>query len=336
MSTTYPPQPPTTLSLPHILSLRWTSTTQIHPQSIIAYNLSLGAPATHLAHVYERHPSFAPLPTFASTFAIALMSLVHADMPTFLPNFQAHNHLHAAHALRLHRPLPHTGTLRHDAHVLDVRPARNNGVQLRVRITTTAADDGSQLVLCEQEWTSIVLHVPTTGLPPSSSSLSSSESAAAAPPSSHSPPPPDRAPDAVHTHATSVAQAALYRAASNDLNPLHIDPATAARAGFPRPLLTGTCTFGVGVRGVVETVGRGRAVREVQGRLRRPVFAGDVVRTEMWEGVDRGVGGDGGDRAAAVVFRMVVREEGGGGRVVVDRGQVVFGEGVAEGGRARL
>jgi len=61
---------------------------------------------------------------------------------------------------------------------------------------------------------------------------------------------PSRPPDAVVVQATSAEQGAMYRAASGDLHPLHVDPAVAKAGGFPGPLLAGTCTLGMGVRHV--------------------------------------------------------------------------------------
>ncbi|CAO2654043.1 Nn.00g107760.m01.CDS01 [Neocucurbitaria sp. VM-36] len=131
-------------------------------------------------------------------------------------------------------------------------------------------------------------------------------------------PTPQRAPDRILVLKTSPEQAALYRAASGDLNPLHIDSATAEAAGFLAPLLTGTCTLGIGVRHVVEAFAEGDVgkFKSVKVRLSKPVFAAlsEEMRTEMWR--------DGG----RVLFRMVV----GGGKeekVVMSQGAVELGEG---------
>ena len=43
---------------------------------------------------------------------------------------------------------------------------------------------------------------------------------------------PDRAPDVEIEDPMFPSQGALYRAAANDLNPLHIDPEVAKRGGF--------------------------------------------------------------------------------------------------------
>lgn len=300
--------PPTEINIPSILTHTWKTSTTLHPTSTISYNLSLGASGSALQHVYEGHPAFQPLPTYAATFAIAAMGLVHQSMPTFLPAFQPHNHVHASHWLRLHRPYPLSGTLTHTARVVDVSAVRN-GVSLAVEITSsTEANE----VVVTQQWTSIVLRVPTDRMVPAPSL----PALAVKPSFEFMSPPTDRPPTRIREHRTTAEQAALYRAASGDLNPLHIDPETARKAGFEKPLLTGTCTIGVGVRVVMEEFGArdGRGeVKEVRCRLRRPVFAGEMVKVEMWEG-------DG----VLVVWRMVVGE-GKGMKVVVDGAGCLFG-----------
>ena len=95
---------------------------------------------------------------------------------------------------------------------------------------------------------------------------------------------PSRKPDKVVEQKTTAEQGALYRAASGDLNPLHIDPEVAKKGGFDGPILTGTCTLGMGVRHVIDACADGDDGRfkSVKVRLSKPVFPGETVKTEMW------------------------------------------------------
>jgi acyl dehydratase len=100
------------------------------------------------------------------------------------------------------------------------------------------------------------------------------------------PPPsplPVRAPDAVCTLPTSGSSALLYRLCG-DRNPLHVDPAVAADAGFERPILHGLCTFGFAAHAILRTLCdyRPSGVTAISARFTAPVFPGEPLRTEMW------------------------------------------------------
>ncbi len=99
---------------------------------------------------------------------------------------------------------------------------------------------------------------------------------------------PDRRPDHVAEFTTLPQQALIYRL-SGDKNPLHVDPAVAAMAGFDRPILHGLCTFGIACRSVVDTVLGGEVSRVARygARFSGVVFPGDTVVTSMWEDGDR-------------------------------------------------
>jgi acyl dehydratase len=99
---------------------------------------------------------------------------------------------------------------------------------------------------------------------------------------------PGRAPDLVHACDTRPDQALLY-ALSGDRNALHRDPKAAQRAGFPRPILQGLCTYGTACRAIVSTV-CGYDAAKITGfdvRFSSPVFPGETIVTEIW--VDKNV-----------------------------------------------
>jgi len=102
-----------------------------------------------------------------------------------------------------------------------------------------------------------------------------------APPEPHSLP--QRSADAV-CNLPTLPQAALIYRLSGDYNPLHADPAVAAAAGFPRPILHGMCTMGVAAHAVLRSVLNYDAARIAAMRVRftAAVFPGDTLRTELW------------------------------------------------------
>ena len=96
-------------------------------------------------------------------------------------------------------------------------------------------------------------------------------------------PEPEGAPEIVLDLATRTEMALLYRL-NGDHNPLHSDPAVAAKAGFPRPILHGLATFGVVGRALLRAVCGGDPARfgRMECRFSAPVFPGETIRTEIW------------------------------------------------------
>jgi acyl dehydratase len=94
---------------------------------------------------------------------------------------------------------------------------------------------------------------------------------------------PERAPDHVCDLQTLPQAALLYRL-SGDYNPLHADPAVAAVAKFPRPILHGLCTFGVACHALLKTLcGYDSArLQAMRCRFTASVYPGETLRTEMW------------------------------------------------------
>jgi acyl dehydratase len=105
-------------------------------------------------------------------------------------------------------------------------------------------------------------------------------------PPREAPPPhpiPERAPDLVCDLPTRSEAALIYRL-SGDRNPLHADPETARKAGFPRPILHGLATFGVAGHAILKSICGYDPARlmAMAGRFSAPVFPGETIRTEMW------------------------------------------------------
>ena len=94
---------------------------------------------------------------------------------------------------------------------------------------------------------------------------------------------PERAPDQICDLAT-LPQAALIYRLSGDYNPLHAEPAYAAKAGFKHPILHGRATFSVAGHALLKTCcGYDPAkFKSMEGRFSSPVYPGEVIRTEMW------------------------------------------------------
>ena len=95
---------------------------------------------------------------------------------------------------------------------------------------------------------------------------------------------PKREADLVCDIRTGDSQALLYRL-NGDRNPLHADPAVAAKAGFERPILHGLCTYGIACHAILKTICEydHTLIAEFDARFSQPVLPGDTVTTEMWQ-----------------------------------------------------
>ncbi len=99
---------------------------------------------------------------------------------------------------------------------------------------------------------------------------------------------PESAPELICDLATPPNLALLYRL-NGDENPLHADPQRAKAAGFDRPILHGAASFGIAARAILRTCAdyRPGRLKSIEARFSRPVFPGDIIRTEIWREGER-------------------------------------------------
>ena len=95
---------------------------------------------------------------------------------------------------------------------------------------------------------------------------------------------PTRAPDKTVDISTRPDQALVYRLCG-DRNPLHCDPEFAKRAGFPKPILHGMCTYGITCRGMLQTYADydPSAFKQHAARFSSPVYPGETVTMDLWK-----------------------------------------------------
>jgi acyl dehydratase len=113
-----------------------------------------------------------------------------------------------------------------------------------------------------------------------------------------------------------VPQQALWYRLLGDRNPLHSHPDFAAKAGYPRPILHGLCTYGVAGRVLVAELGGGDAtrIRAVGARFTSPVFPGETLTTSVWR-----------TEPGHAVFRTEAAEvDGSNARLVLDDGTAEY------------
>ncbi|AXB48541.1 MaoC/PaaZ C-terminal domain-containing protein [Amycolatopsis albispora] len=230
------------------------------------YHLALGAGADpgdprELRYVLE--DNLHVLPTFATVAA----SFHWTEPPTVAfpgVSIDLSKVVHGTQEVVAHRPLPVAGKATSRTKVVDVLDKGKAAVI--VRETTTVDEHGSPL------WTarSSIFAKGEGGF---GGHRGSSEKIT----------PPDREPDHHVDTATLPQQALLYRLCG-DRNPLHADPAFAARAGFDRPILHGLCTYGIVAKAVTDAVldGDATAVGSWSAKFAGVVFPGETLRTSIW------------------------------------------------------
>lgn len=238
------------------------------------------------------------LPTFAVLIA-------QAGTGRRLGDFDHAMLVHAEQAFELHRPLPAAGTVRTTSTVTGIYDKGSGALVVTENVAVDVAT-GEPLVTSR------------------SSVFIRGQGGFGGPRGPGQPwELPSRAPDVRLVRETRPEQALIYRL-SGDRNPLHVDPAFAARGGFPRPILHGLCTYGVTGRALLRALcgGDPARFRSMSGRFSRPVLPGEPLTISIW------LAGDG----ESAVFQTARPD----GAVVIDRGQMRSRGTVAAGRQGEL
>jgi acyl dehydratase len=231
---------------------------RVRPRDCILYALGVGEEA--LPFVYEAGLKVLP------TMAVVL------GYPGFFwqePRFGANwrRILHGEQFLELHAPLPTDGEVVGETRIIEIWDKGPDKGAIALHRRTIRDSDGKLLAVASG--TSFLRGDGGCGGP------------SIGQPKPH--PLPDRAPDRTVTLPTSPGQALLYRL-SGDLNPLHIDPAVAAAAGFERPILHGLATYGVVGRALLGALAEWEPsrIRRLDARFSAPVYPGETIATDIW------------------------------------------------------
>ncbi len=200
--------------------------------------------------------------------------------------------VHAEQSIELHKPLPVAGTLRTSAVVTGIYD-KGSGALIQTENQAVDAETGEPVVTTRSgtfirgeggfggdRGTSMPWQLP------------------------------DRGADHKVAQQTRPEQALLYRL-SGDRNPLHADPAFAARGGFSRPILHGLCTYGITGRVLLHELCGSDPARfsSMSGRFSSPVLPGETLVVSIWTGDD-----------GTAQFQTAKED----GTVVIDRGVVQY------------
>jgi acyl dehydratase len=236
----------------------------------ILYALGLGLGrdplnAKELNYVYEK--DLVVLPTFAVT--LATLGLWVKDPAT---SITLGGLVHGAQSAAFHAPLPPQASIVGKARISQVydRGAEKGAV---IIVERSIHDAHSDLRYCTLEQTLMLRADGGFGgdpLPANELSI---------PLTPH---------DKAVEYQTTEGQAILYRL-SGDWNPLHVDPDVAQRAGFPKPILHGYCSYGIaGWAASLASDLPPSLLKTLQCQFTGPVIPGDQLTFEFWRlGADK-------------------------------------------------
>ena len=230
--------------------LSWNST------DVLQYHLAVGAGPAELSYVYE-DALRGVLPTFA-TVATTLRDTEPPKVTMPGIDVDLARVVHGRQEIELHRPIPVSGSCVARSRIVAVHDKGTAAIV--VTETTTELFTSRISIFAKGEGGFGGDRGPSTRVPV-----------------------PERAPDAEVFSPTDPRQALWYRLLG-DRNPLHADPAFAALAGFPRPILHGLCTYGIVAKAVVDSMlgGDPGAVAGYRARFAGVVFPGETLRTRIW------------------------------------------------------
>ncbi len=280
-----------------LMSMKFDPVTATYTRrDVMLYAIGIGVGAADatdprdLRYVYER--DLLTLPTFAVT--LAAQPMLFAE-PRFGLNYTML--LHGEQSLELHRPLPAEGKVVSRMQIEEIhdKGAAKGAVMYVTRRLYDAASDDLLVTL------GTVIFLRGDG------GFGGRSDGAPRPR-----PVPERSADMTVPIATSVSQALIYRL-SGDYNPLHVDPQTAGRAGFAKPILHGLCGYGMVGRALIrefcsDDPGR---LRHLDVRFTSPIYPGEPLHMEVW---NLGSG--------EAAFRLVARERR---QIVQDFGRFEYG-----------
>jgi acyl dehydratase len=179
--------------------------------------------------------------------------------------------VHGEQKVELHRPLPTWGTFTAQGRTVGVYDKGKDKGAVIVNETVWTDDKGEKLATL------------------TASIFARGDGGFGGP--SEGAPEPHKVPDRPADHSVDIAtredQALLYRL-NGDRNPLHSDPEVATRAGFPRPILHGLCTYGITCRAVLQAITDYDPDRILshEARFSAPVFPGDTITVDLWRDGD--------------------------------------------------
>jgi len=236
------------------------------PRECVLYALSLGLgddPLDPGQLAFAMEESGQVLPTMITT--LAHPGFWSRDLPTGITHSKV---VHGEEAMELHAPLPASGDLVARCRIVEVvdkGPGRGALVRMQRRLFDSVTN-------------SLIATIVSSSFCRADGGFGGAAGASSATWTR-----PARAPD--HSvRIRTLPQAALIYRLNGDTNLLHVDPAFAGRAGFPRPILHGLATFGLAGRAILSGLcsWQPAGLQALSARFNAPLFPGETVQFDLW------------------------------------------------------
>ena len=230
-------------------------------KDVILYALGVGATPDQLQFIFEGHPEFSVLPTFATIPITPLMfdaiNEINADLTRLLHGFQE---------VTLYQPIPTQGTLKTWWWVDAIYDKGKSALAILK----------AKSYVGEEEIFENIVGLFLRG--------QGGFGGDRGPKTELALPPEGKEPDISSSYKTMPIQSYLYRL-NGDYNPLHASYEFAQMAGFERPILHGLCTFGIAVREFIVNAMKGDVtkIKKVKTRFSGVVYPEDTITTNAWK-----------------------------------------------------
>lgn len=221
-----------------------TRTVAFDDRTTILYALCAGATGDDLDLVWEdRLRALPSLTTALGLWAVAAAGELGAYDPTIS--------LHVGQRMRVLRPLPPTG-------------------RMDMTGTIRAVTDKGKAAILDIGVSSAYVELGYTIFLPGAGGFGGAPG--------HTPAPAEPFRPELAVECPTDERLALFYRLTGDRHPVHVDPVTAGRSGFDRPILHGLCTLAIATLAVARLVGAHPcAVSSLDARFAAPVTPGEVI-----------------------------------------------------------
>ncbi|CAD5230797.1 unnamed protein product [Bursaphelenchus okinawaensis] len=238
----------------------------------IYYALGIGARRFKELHlIYEKHPNFQVFPTFCASSSLSALDL--ENCPGI--GYDLKRTLHGEQYVQVFKPLPKNGSIRTEARIVDML---QRGRHMAILCEATCYDNKSDEKLAYLQFLIWQLnHYNTKGLRWSNEVIETIQR-------------PDTEPKKVIEEELDDDLPSIYRQASGDLNPLHIDPEFSKNLGLQEPIMHGFCTLGVVTRMILNEYADKdyTKFKAIKVKFSAPVTPGAHLAVSTWRGVEYG------------------------------------------------